>query len=290
MSTAADPLLLPQRLKRRQVDGFEGRISRDRLSAMVVIAALLHGLVLLGVTFTAPGGRDDPQRALEVLLVSDELPEARDNEDAAYIAQRSQEGSGDPRERRAAELPGVDPQPAFAADADRNPRLLEDELLTTSAPALSTIRIDPAPEAELVLSQQELTQLLVGDDSLRLRGETREELYVSPDTRASRMAPWLHAWVQRVEQAGEAPTKRRGKSGSLLLEVRIRNDGQLLSARIQRSSGHADLDAAAQEILELASPFDPFPPDLARDFRTLRVAYEWQFEGGRSVGAAVRVP
>ena len=43
-------------------------------------------------------------------------------------------------------------------------------------------------------------------------------------------------------------------------------------------------------ILRLASPFDPFPPELARDYRVLRFAYEWQFVGGRLADTAISVP
>ncbi len=61
----------------------------------------------------------------------------------------------------------------------------------------------------------------------------------------------------------------------------MQRDGRLQSATIQRSSGHPEIDAAALDILRLASPFDPFPPELARDYRVLRFAYEWQFVGGQ---------
>jgi protein TonB len=72
--------------------------------------------------------------------------------------------------------------------------------------------------------------------------------------------------------------------------VILQRDGRLQSARIQRSSGRAEIDAAALDILRLASPFDAFPADLARDYRTLRFAYEWRFEGGSASGGAVTVP
>src|SRR5688572_11100028 len=278
MRPATDPLQNPARLKRRQVDGFEGRISRDRLSTMLVLAALLHGLVLLGVTFTSPGSSSNTPRGLEVLLVSEELPEASANDDAAYVAQRSQEGSGNTQEQRAAKLPGAEPQPEISAGQQRRQPLLEDQLLRTSVPSLSTIRVESIPEPELLLTQQQLEQLLAGDDSLLLRGETREALFVSPDTRAARFAPYVSAWVRRVERIGTVPLAQRHRSGTLLLEVVIGSDGRLRSARIQRSSGQPELDEAAREILRRASPFDPFPPELARDYRSLRFAYEWQFE------------
>ena len=66
----------------------------------------------------------------------------------------------------------------------------------------------------------------------------------------------------------------------------IERDGRLRSARIRRASGQPEIDAAALDILRLASPFDPFPPDLARDYRSLRFAYEWQFEGGQPTAIA----
>jgi protein TonB len=293
VSTASDPLLVPPRLHRRQIDGFAGRVSRDRLSSMLVLAVLLHGLVLMGVTFTAPGGRDSTQRGLEVLLVGEDLPEAGENEDAAYVAQRSQEGSGNTDERRAAELPGAPPTPQSTRPQPQRPDRYQDPLLSTPVPALSAIRIEAVPEPELLLTQQELERLLAGDDSLVLRGERRDELFVSADTRASRLAPYVDAWRRRVEQVGTARFQalaRQRVSGSLLLEVVIQSDGALRRASIERSSGNPQLDEAAREILRLASPFDPFPPELARDYRSLRFAYEWVFEGGAATGSSVRLP
>ena len=58
----------------------------------------------------------------------------------------------------------------------------------------------------------------------------------------------------------------------------------------RRNVRRKDLDQAAQSILRLASPFDPFPADLRKQYDELRFAYEWQFLNG-SVGAGtVSVP
>jgi protein TonB len=59
---------------------------------------------------------------------------------------------------------------------------------------------------------------------------------------------------------------------------------------VQRSSGHAELDRAALEILKLAAPFEAFPAILAERHDVLRFAYEWQFVGGRLAGSAIEVP
>jgi protein TonB len=75
-----------------------------------------------------------------------------------------------------------------------------------------------------------------------------------------------------------------------VVEVGIAADGKLDRVLIRRSSGNAELDQAALEILKLASPFDPFPPQLAKQYRVLRFAYEWQFSGGRAASGTVSVP
>src|SRR5205814_5979738 len=62
----------------------------DRLLTMLFLAGLLHGLVILGLTFSASAGDRGSAPGLEVLLVSDELPEADKNPEATYLA-RSEE-------------------------------------------------------------------------------------------------------------------------------------------------------------------------------------------------------
>jgi protein TonB len=117
---------------------------------------------------------------------------------------------------------------------------------------------------------------------------------VTPDTRAAALAPYLDAWRRKVERIGTLnyPTVARvaGAAASPIVEVGIDADGKLDRALIHRSSGNAALDQAALAILKLASPFDPFPPELARQYRVLRFSYEWQFTGGQAASGAVSVP
>jgi periplasmic protein TonB len=295
MPSLAEPLPQPPRLSRRRADGEGGRTTRDRLTTMLVLAALLHGLVILGVSFTAPGDTGDKvDRGMEVLLVSDELPESLRNESATYLAQRTQTGSGNTRERVTAKLPtarrGADP----AAGAPAQQADLREEVLTTSAASPTRIQMLPLPATAEQAEEQEEELQRAGDRELRLRGETRDELYVTADTRASRLAPYLDGWRRRVERVGTinypSVAQRRGMTGNPVIEVVIQRDGKLQSARIQRTSGHPEIDAAALDILRLASPFDALPPDLARDYRTLRFAYQWQFEEGSPSSSAIRVP
>ena len=54
--------------------------------------------------------------------------------------------------------------------------------------------------------------------------------------------------------------------------MQILANGLLGGAFVKRSSGHAELDQAALAILKLASPFEPFPAELASQHDALRLA------------------
>src|SRR5215475_12553872 len=103
----------------------------DRLLTMLFLAGLVHGLIIVGITFTAAAkSRDDPP-GLEVLLVSDELPEADKNETATYLAQRTQKGSGNTRKHvsphnRASSLPTLKHDGTPEGDSLKDPGTLAD--------------------------------------------------------------------------------------------------------------------------------------------------------------------
>lgn len=265
---------------------------------MLVMATLLHGLLILGIRFHAAAGAAPEGIGMEVLLVSDELPESRENEGARYLAQRTQQGSGNVTERVAARLPGAPPEPSVAAAAPATPgEPFEDSTLSapdgrfhTEFRALAFPEPPAAPASE---GGPEAPARSEPETQLALRGPRRDELYISPDTRSSELAPYLSAWKRRVERVGTvnypSAAQRQGLAGSPVIEVALLADGRLREAFIKRSSGHAEIDAAALDILKLASPFEPFPPELAAKHDSLRFAYEWQFQGGR-VRGSVSVP
>src|SRR5688500_9744405 len=79
--------------------------TRDRLTTTVFMAALVHGVIIVGVTFGSM--KDDRAGApgLEVLIVSEDVQEAKSNDSATYLAQRTQLGSGNSDDADAAHAP-----------------------------------------------------------------------------------------------------------------------------------------------------------------------------------------
>ncbi|MDH3546733.1 MAG: energy transducer TonB, partial [Gammaproteobacteria bacterium] len=68
-----------------------------------------------------------------------------------------------------------------------------------------------------------------------------------------------------------------GISGSPTLTVSIEASGDLGEAVIRKTSGSTVLDLAALDILQRASPFNPFPPEIAAEYDTVRFEYKWLF-------------
>jgi protein TonB len=281
---------------------------RDRLLTMLFLAALLHGLLILGLTFNTAASGHDSAPGLQVLLVSDEIQETDHNDSATYMAQRTQLGSGNTQEalpprNPASSIPipqqdGVPGGDSLKKDGDMagNP---DERIITTTAwntevhYLADSGNAGKAPDRPMLLEQQAANQPGLEDENgpATLRGPKRDELWVTPDTRAATLAPYLDNWRRKVERIGTINYPRAaltlGVKASPVVEVGIAADGTLDKATIRRSSGYPELDNAALEILKLASPFDPFPPELAHEHRVLRFVYEWQFEGGRMQGGAV---
>lgn len=296
MSTPAESINLPSG------DDNEGAAPvKDRLTTTLFLAALFHGIVILGVTFAVPKAPTGPTPTLEVLLLTGGDTRAADNASAQYLAQRNQVGTGTtdaavrPANPASSTLPVqqegmVDGSGTEYREATQGQKSTE---FVTSRSDRSEVSYrsgenTPAQAAETPMALAPTAPSPIAtnatDTSLRLRGRQDGKYEVIPNTRQSIIAPYLDAWRRKVERLGTMnfpQVARNAKAAANpVLEVAIRADGSLGEIVVRRSSGRKELDQAALSILRLASPFDPFPADLRKKYDELRFAYEWQFLGG----------
>jgi protein TonB len=61
------------------------------------------------------------------------------------------------------------------------------------------------------------------------------------------------------------------------MTVAVRKDGSVVEAAVDKSSGSPVLDRAARRIVNMAAPFPPFPPEIARDTDVLEITRTWIF-------------
>lgn len=272
----------------------------DRLTTTLFLAALFHGIVILGITFAVPRNDNSPTPTLEVLLLTSNDTKAADNPNAQYLAQRNQEGSGTTDERVRPANPTSSP---LVADLDGVPDGNSDRYKEAVSGQKSTEIVssksdrseveyrsgdnNPSQQSEVPLALSATAPRPIAtsatDTSLVLRGQRPDgTTEIVPNTRESKLAPYLNAWRTKVERLGTLnfpQYARNGQTSNPVLEVSLKADGTLGDALIRRSSGNKEMDQAALSILRLASPFDPFPSELRKQYQELRFAYEWQFLG-----------
>ena len=271
----------------------------DRLPAMLFLAALIHGVLIIGITFNTEIFDNFAEAiSLEVTIVADPDQHIDRPDEAEYLAQASQQGGGNTtaEARPTAPLQSASPIDNLGEEDGRaliDSRAHEksaDQLVMTQSDqdrrVLDHLREQPRPEEAtaialeagsaqtLPLPQDEDSTLLIHDDDPR-------QLIISADTRESTVAAYLDSWKRRIEAVGEEYfpefSELEGLTGSPTLEVSIEASGQLAEVVIRKSSGSKVLDQAALDILRRASPFDPFPEEIRADYDRLRFAYKWLF-------------
>jgi len=269
----------------------------DRLPAMLFLAALFHGILIIGVTFN-PELTDQFKNAisLEVTIVADANQQIDRPDEAAYLAQASQEGGGNTTEQVRPAAPLQSAMPVDNEGQDDGRALLDtkvhersaDELLASQDSSDRQVEIDPRsdpqPETSTAIAMQagaEVTLPLPQEDlaTLLIRDDEPQQLVISADTRESVAAAYLDNWKRRIEAVGRdylPQLKNVGRiSGSPTLLVTISAGGQLIDAVVTRSSGSTVLDLASKDIIQRASPFNEFPDTMATEYDS--VAFEYKF-------------
>lgn len=260
----------------------------DRLVVSLLIAAALHALIILGISF-APDALPPPEDSLPTLDIT-LVPERKTPppEQADYLAQTSQDGGGNTAEKvpfqqeqqaRAAAAPPPQPAPAQTRElarpeGQRKVQVLEDQPEAKLAA--------PATAAELINRSLELASL---DEQLRQSmqaySQRPRQAFISARTQEFKYASYMNDWVAKVERVGNLnypdEARRQGISGSLMLQVSINTDGSVRNIRLLRSSGHKVLDDAAIRIVQLAAPYPPLPPEIRKDTDILHITRTWEF-------------
>lgn len=271
----------------------------DRLPAMLFLAALVHGILIIGVTFNVDlTDQFSNTISLEVTIVADADQQIDRPDDAEYLAQASVEGGGNTTEQVRPSAPLQSAMPVDNEGIEEGTTLIDakshersaDEVLASQDTSDRQVEIDPRTDPQsndsiaiVMEAGSEVTLPLPRDDdaSLLIRDNEPRQLIISADTRESVVAAYLDNWKRRIEAVGASYLPQLGNldniTGSPTLMVRIDITGALAEAVIRKSSGSTVLDLAALEIVRRASPFDAFPPEVSSEYDTVRFEYKWLF-------------
>ena len=270
---------------------------QQRLTATLVLSALVHGLLILGVGFAVS---DIAPLVPTLDVIFSQTRTELTPEQADFLAQASNVGGGEhdkaqrPRETQAGSMPlaepGDAPLPEQQAAAVETPPPQERVVASRrgeEAVAQAQPR-EPLPEPELPPVSE--ARAARDAEMARLAAEVylRSELYakrptrkfVSASTREYAYAYYLRAWVDRAERIGNLnypdEARRRRLGGQVVVSVGVRRDGSVESTRILRSSGTPLLDEGVLRMVRLAEPFPPLP-DTGDKVDILHVTRTWVF-------------
>ncbi len=299
--------------------------SRDRLVTTLFFAALVHGIIILGITFRPEKPKGSATLEVTMVQTRNVVPPSH----ADYIAQANQQGEGNTKELVRPESPLSMPAAVNNAGQPDAPDLADNPGRSTSsgdshgmnhkdssdhAAAVTTTALTgnianaknaaaPLSDEPRIMVARLLTPgddaLMPNDDGLELPQATDakpRESFVSVNARESRYAPYLDAWRRKVEHIGNlnfpAAIRDHRLTGSLALEVALNSDGSIRELFLTKPSNQPLLDDSALHIVKMAAPFAAFPENLRRDTAVLRFVYVWRFNGGRldTRSGGIRLP
>lgn len=267
--------------------------SSDRLLITIFLAALVHALVIFGVTFDLP----KPSKiikSLEIALVKAPSQQAPDK--AEYLAQENQFGSGTALEKAKPKtnpfqvMGGSKPQSKRGPSTrgqEVNPRPVLTQAKSEKKVTLPQDQNEKSAEPHPVLTAGRLSQQIaqlgveITQAQENLSKRPRIKFINSVNAHKHKAAAYEKAWQDKVERIGNLnypdDARRKRLSGSLLMSVGVKRDGSIYSIKIRVSSGHKALDDGAIRIVRLAAPFAPFPRQLGEDADVLVITRTWKF-------------
>jgi protein TonB len=236
---------------------------------------------------------------------SDQRPD-----DADFLAQENQSGSGSLDERLApstpieSELHADEIREIVPVPSSRVFNQIENQDLAV----LTSIRSDQELRQQLeedvpdnskpVSDQNSPEELSVAIASLQAQLDLQRQAYAkrprrytisSASTQQSHDALYLDSWRKRIESVGNLNYPIRAKReqiyGNLRMLVAILPDGTVEEIRILRSSDNKLLDDSAINIVRLAAPFEPFPEEMRGQVDVLEIIRTWRFHEGNTGSA-----
>lgn len=282
----------------------------DRLSFTLFLALAIHAVLIFGLSFASELAAPAPD-FLEVTLAHQPSTQAPDQAD--FIAQANQEGSGSLDEAREVTTDQISPfqdhqhkevnlTPPSAKQASQASRLMITSISNSSFSAPTDEGKSERKDRPLPPSDQDNVKPLSQDIStLEARLAQQKQAYAkrprykfvdSSSAVASVEALYINAFRREVEAMGTrnfpAEALQNHIFGNVRLRVDIAPDGKVKQIKLLKSSGFELLDHAAMQSVKLAAPFAPFTAEMrehyaSNDYNMLAIIRTWKFDSSSTL-------
>lgn len=235
--------------------------SDKRLGFALIVALGLHALLLF-LAFTSP--RPPAPRLPPIELTLD-----------APLADKTVDASPTPSPtiNKTLTTPSLASEQGHTADTVTPPRPGSGQTEQGNQGATSDPQTLPAPDLFNRLNEAVSQSLKTG--------------YMTSRTVDGPAGQYLAKWKRQIEEYGNEhypdALTAHDLSGQLILEVTINKGGHVLNIAIRQSSGNSTIDDAARRLVQLASPYPPFPPQLAAKYEQINITRTWLFSSGHQL-------
>ena len=276
--------------------------NQDLLSVTAFFSALVHAIIILGISFKLPDIKalENTDNTLDVVLINtpnDEVPVESDT-----VSTSDNLGGGEDDKEASSPIPYrvVTPSPVQSikktATQESNNTKTPDQFITAQT---AEVAINKKPQQETKLQSKPKT---TGEDRVTTKTQRqleRERLvaklsqsfedyskrpkkeFLSPTTSKHEAAKYLDDWRKKVVAVGNAnypiQAKAKGIYGTLILTVEINRNGTIAAIQINNPSPHKILNDAAMRFVRNASPFDSFPDSINVDTDILVITRAFHF-------------
>ncbi|MDB4511920.1 TonB family protein [Arenicella sp.] len=276
--------------------------NKDLLSVTAFFSALLHAVIILGISFKLPDIQsvNNTDNTLDVVLIN-----TANNEEpveADTVSTNNNAGGGNDDQEAASPIPfeAVKPSEVQSIKKTANQQatnvISPEQYITAERGELALEK--KTNQEEKLKSQAEA----VGSDELTTKSQRqleRERLiaklsqsfedyqkrpnkqFLSPNTTQHKAARYLDDWRKKIEVTGNAnypiKAKAEGMYGTLILTVEINRNGTIADIQINNPSPHKLLNDTAMRFVRDASPYDTFPDDIDKDVDILVITRAFHF-------------
>ena len=241
-------------------------LPRDRFYFTALLAAGIHAVLLLGLSFNqAPQQITAAPIAIELKWGGDAITQ----DEAQEQPTAQPEPKSDP--------PKSVQAPENQANQQTLERLGSASKLSQANSAIATHPVSPS-QSRALDTRHLAEQIALFDQRARqTQGNARRRDLSTAGALSAAESAYLAMWRRKCERLGGNNYPAGRLQGELTLRVSIHHTGRLLNVGLLRSSGHQALDAAALKTVRQAAPYQPFNVDMRKRYDELTFTRTWQF-------------
>lgn len=295
---------MAQHIKDSQSYHFSAAVAKKRntMPMAVGIAVLVHAVLLFGISFSTGKNPADMVKDVATALTQN----TQENEEAHFIANASQQGSGSNDNVERQQTSQISPLASEAMQKtqdlvsqrqqQRQTRYQQSYLRTT----LSWREVnkkndndsdssseDLAEQTQKVREQIATLEAQLSQRQQQLAAKTKIEMVDSNATTYDKTSNYLEKFRQHVEgvanQHYPMQALAQNITGDVRLMVIIKPDGSVKAIRLLESSGSTILDEAAKQSVRRSAPYGKFTEGM-QDVLELRIIRTWRYSGNIQVG------